>query len=406
MFSKRIDWPGRTNRLARLLAVKKERGADLIDLTESNPTRAGIEYPVGEITSAFSPGVSSDDAMASYAPAARGGPAARQAVAEHYRRCGLQVDPERIVLTASSSEAYGLLFKMLLDPDDAILIPRPSYPLFDYLAALEGVRAVDYRLDFDAGRWRIDRSDLEQAAGGARALALVNPNNPTGSALTPEERAALDHLCAGIGLPIIADEVFWDYRFEGGAGVVSTLTAIGETPRRTESLTFTLGGLSKACGLPQMKLGWIVIGGPERAVAEALERLEFIADCYLSVGAPVQSAATRLLEIGATIRSAILDRITANRAALERALPVDSPCSLLPADGGWSAVLQVPSIASEEDLVLQLLERDDVLVHPGYFFDFAREAYLIVSLLPEPMLLREGLCRILTRVDGLAGAAG
>jgi aspartate/methionine/tyrosine aminotransferase len=397
MFSKRIDWPGRTNSLARLLAVKKEQGAELIDLTESNPTRVGIGYPVAEITAAFS-----DEAMARYAPQPRGGQAARHVVAESYRRRGLHADPERIVLTASTSEAYALLFKMLLDPGDAILIPRPSYPLFDYLAALEGLRVVDYRLEFDAGRWRIDQAGLEQAAGGARALALVNPNNPTGSALTPEERGTLDAFCAGRGLPIIADEVFWDYRFEGGAGVVSTLAAIGEPPRRTEALTFTLGGLSKACGLPQMKLGWIVVGGPEGAVAEALDRLEFIADCYLSVGAPVQSAAPRLLDIGDTIRSAIIARITANRAALARALPADSPCRLLPTDGGWYGVLKVPAIAPEEELALQLLERDDVVVHPGYFFDFAREAYLIVSLLPPPDRFEVGIGRILDRVTEIS----
>jgi aspartate/methionine/tyrosine aminotransferase len=355
---------------------------------------------VAELTAAFD-----DAAIASYAPNPRGALSARCAVADYYRRRGLHVDPDRIVLTASTSEAYAMLFKMLADPGEAILIPRPSYPLFDHLATLEGVRPVGYRIDFDGSRWGIDLPSLEQAAAaGARAVALVNPNNPTGSALTPQERVALDAFCARCDLPIIADEVFWDYRFEGGAGVVSTLDAIGEPERRTEALTFTLGGLSKACGLPQMKLGWIVVGGPEGAVAEALERLEFIADCYLSVGAPVQSAAARLLELGETIRSAILERITANRASLERALTADSPCRLLPADGGWYAVVQVPAIASEEDLALQLLDRDDVLVHPGYFFDFAREAYLIVSLLPDPVRLREGLRRILARVDGLTAA--
>jgi hypothetical protein len=400
MFSRRIDWPGRTNNLARLLAVKRDRGVDLIDLTESNPTRAGIEYPVEDLVAAFS-----DRAMARYAPEPRGGEAARRAVAAYYRSRGLLADAERIVLTASTSEAYALLFKMLLDPGEALLIPRPSYPLFDYLAALEGLRVVDYRLDVEAGRWRVDLPGLEQAAGGAGALALVNPNNPTGSALTMEERGALDALCAGRGLPIIADEVFWDYRFDGGAGVVSTMAAIGETPRRQGALTFTLGGLSKSCGLPQMKLGWIVAGGPEEAVTEALDRLEFIADCYLSVGAPVQTAAADLLDLGETIRSAILRRITANRASLSAALPADSPCRLLPADGGWYGVLKVPAIVTEEELSVQLLERDDVVVHPGYFFDFPREAFLVVSLLPPPERFAEGIGRILARVAEIIGAA-
>jgi len=400
MFSRRIDWPGRTNSLARLLAVKRDRGADLIDLTESNPTRAAIEYPVEELAAVFS-----DRAMARYAPEPRGGAAARRAVAAYYRRRGLQADPERIVLTASTSDAYSLLFKMLLDPGEALLIPRPSYPLFDYLTALEGLRVVDYRLDGEAERFRIDLPGLEQSAGGAGALVLVNPNNPTGSALTMEERAALDALCAGRGLPIIADEVFWDYRFDGGAGVVSTMAAIGEKPRRPEALTFTLGGLSKSCGLPQMKLGWIVADGPDGAVAEALGRLEFIADCYLSVGAPVQAAAADLLDLGETIRGAILRRITANRASLAAALPPDSPCRLLPADGGWYAVLKVPAILTEEELAVQLLERDDVVVHPGYFFDFARESFLVVSLLPPPERFAEGTGRILDRVTKIIAAA-
>ncbi len=418
MFSHRLPWHLRRNRLSLLLQEKRERGAPVLDLTESNPTRAGLEYPTAALAAALA-----DPGLAAYRPEPRGDPAARQAVAAHYARRGHAVSPERIVLTASTSEAYALLFKLLADPGESVLVPRPSYPLFEYLAALESVRVTTYPLVYD-GRWALDLAAIESAVapgggpgesgpgergpaeGGARsavrAIVVVNPNNPTGSGLRPAERTALEALAARRDLALISDEVFLDYlRGDAGAGpAVSMLSAAVRPPGASggsDGLVFTLGGLSKSCGLPQMKLGWIVVGGPDPAAREALARLELIADTYLSVGTPVQRAAARLLEIGEGIQVVIRERVVRNRAALRAATASVSSCRVLESDGGWSAVLHVPAVVPEEDLVLALLARDDVLVHPGYFFDFPREAYLVLSLLPPPDVFDEGVRRLLAR---------
>jgi aspartate/methionine/tyrosine aminotransferase len=394
MFSRRLPWPPRENRLSILLKEKRRSGAALLDLTESNPTRAGLSYPVDRLAAALA-----DRGVAAYDPDPRGLEAARRAVAAHCARRGQATSPDRIVLTAGTSEAYALLFKLLADPGDVVLTPRPSYPLFDDLAALESVRAEPYAVLLDGG-WRLDleaiESRLERGGETPRAVVLVNPNNPTGTALREEERRALGALCTPRGVPLISDEVFLDYRFEGMGAPVSMAGPRPEDEPRP--LSFTLGGLSKACGLPQMKLGWILVEGPEAQAREALERLEFIADAYLSVGTPVQRAAAGLLAIGEEIGSAIRERVLLNRASLRGAVPDGSPCRLLPADGGWYAVLQIPAVLSEEDRVLQLLEEDDVLVHPGYFFDFPREAFLVLSLLPDPRTFSEATSRLLARV--------
>ena len=397
MFSRRLPWPPRENRLSVLLREKRRRGTALLDLTESNPTRAGLSYPADRLAAALA-----DRGVAAYDPDPRGLVAARRAVSAHCVRRGQATSPDRIVLTAGTSEAYSLLFKLLADPGDVVLIPRPSYPLFDDLAALESVGVEPYSILLDGG-WRLDLEAVERRleAGGERpprAVVLVNPNNPTGTALREEERRALGALCAPRGVPLISDEVFLDFRFEGTVAPVSMAG-----PRPSEEprvLSFTLGGLSKACGLPQMKLGWILVDGPEAQARQALERLEFIADSYLSVGTPVQRAAADLLSIGEEIGAAIRERVLRNHASLQASVPDGSPCRLLPADGGWYAVLQVPAVLSEEERVLQLLEEDDVLVHPGYFFDFPREAFLILSLLPEPGIFSEATARLLTRVGG------
>jgi hypothetical protein len=427
MFSSRLPWSSPPNRLARLLRGRRAAGAVIFDLTESNPTRAGVDYPAGAIAAALA-----DPGVAVYDPQPRGSAEARRAVAAYYARQGHAVDPERIVLTASTSEAYALLFKILADPGGTVLVPRPSYPLFEYLAALESVRVAEYPLVY-GGRWEIDLDQLRRAAGAAagspgsagtirpRAVVVVNPNNPTGSALRADERTALEEIGVRHDLPIISDEVFFDYLFSGGTGggarghgapevgataggpAVSLLPGgggpAGAAPRG-EALSFVLGGLSKSCGLPQMKLGWIVVAGPDRAAAEALERLELVADTYLSVGTPVQRAAARLLQIGDGMRESIRARIAANLAHLAGAAGAHPSCRLLAADGGWSAVLQIPAVVPEEELVLRLLSEDGVLVHPGYFFDFPREACLVLSLLPPPEIFREGVRRILARAAG------
>jgi aspartate/methionine/tyrosine aminotransferase len=411
MFSTRLAWPPRQNRLAALLGEKRARGGRLLDLTESNPTRVGLDHPAARLAAALS-----DPGVASYDPDPRGLPAARAAVAAWCARggpgaCGgprpaQAASAESMVLTASTSEAYAFLFRMLCDPGDTVLIPAPSYPLFDYLAAIDGVRVAPYPLALD-NRWGIDvealaRALVHPAARAPRAVVVVNPNNPTGSSLSSGERAAIDALCARAGAALISDEVFLDYLWDGArAGGPDSAPVSAATPRPggapPAALTFTLGGLSKSCGLPQMKLGWVLVDGPDAARAEALERLEFIADAYLSVGTPVQRAAGRLLAIGGEIAARLGGRVGENLAVLRAVVPAGSACRVLPADGGWSAVLQVPAVHPEEDLVLTLLRDDDVLVHPGYFFDFPREAFLVLSLLPRPGEFRAALDRILAR---------
>ncbi len=407
MFSRRLPWPVEPNRIARLLREKRRRGEAILDLTESNPTRVGLDYPAEEIAAALA-----DGGAAAYDPHPRGMPEAREAVAAHYARRGLAVPADRIVLTASTSEAYALLFKMLSDPGDRVLVPRPSYPLFDYLAALESLAVSPYPIVHEGG-WSIDLQGLKRQleareAPPATAVVVVNPNNPTGTGLREGERIALEQICGRRGTAIISDEVFFDYLALGPAvpdaergadRIVSLLSPLPALPVPAP-LRFTLGGLSKACGLPQMKLAWIVVDGPGEPADEAIDRLELIADTYLSVGTPVQRAAARLLDLGERIQQAIRSRVAGNRLAIPGMIGRDSPCRLLEADGGWSAVLQVPALQPEEDLVLALLAQDDTLVHPGYFFDFPREAYLVPSLLPAPGEFREALRRLLARASG------
>ena len=409
MFSRRLKWPFPSNRLSRLLDDKRARGARVLDLTESNPTRVGLRYPAEAIGAALRTA-----GAAAYEPTARGLEQARTAVSEWHARRGRPAAPERILLTASTSEAYAFLFKLLADPGEHVLVPRPSYPLFDYLAALEGVRASAYPLNYD-DRWSIDLEALERACGAAtppRAIVVVNPNNPTGSAVQVGERARLEEIAAAAGAAIISDEVFFDYLDAPGAAgdasgserrAVSLLPpgagSAGTARTGGGALKFVLGGLSKSCGLPQMKLAWVIVDGPDDRVGEAMDRLELVADIYLSVSTPVQQAAISLLAIGEEVRTAIRRRLDANLDRLRRAVGSASACRVLGRDGGWSAILQVPAVLSEEDMVLDLLAQDDVLVHPGYFFDFPREAFLVLSLLPGQDMFGEALQRILARID-------
>ena len=390
MFSSRTAWDRSTNRLASLLEQRRDSGEPLLDLTESNPTRVGIHYPEKEILAALA-----DPAGITYEPDPRGLTGAREAVARTLGERGVEVDPGDLILTASTSEAYAWLFKLLADPGEEVMVPHPSYPLFDYLSRLDSVRPVPYPLSPDHG-WSLDPGVLAARAGPrTRAVVVVSPNNPTGTYLKRGELRGLAHLCREKGLALIGDEVFAEY-------------PAGPDPERAGSvleaegvLTFTLGGLSKLAGLPQLKLGWIGVGGPEVLRREARERLELIGDTYLSVNTPVQRAAPVLLELSRGIRARIVARVEANRRLLGGSVGSGSPCSALPGEGGWSAVLRVPAVMSEEDWVLSLLERDRVLVHPGYFFDFPSPAYLVLSLLPREGDFREGLGRILGRVEEL-----
>jgi aspartate/methionine/tyrosine aminotransferase len=382
MYSGRTSWERETTRLARRLAEMRGAGEAVIDLAESNPTRCGFAYPSDAIRAAIGgPG------SLRYEPDPRGSLAAREAVA---RRCD-GIGPDRIVLSASTSEAYAWLFKLLAEEGDEILVAAPSYPLFDFIARLESVRLVRFPLLYD-GRWHLAADEIERVAGPrTRAIVVVHPNNPTGSFLNPEEIAALRGLAARRNLAIVSDEVFAGYAFERAP---EPRTLAGET----EALTFSLGGLSKAAGLPQMKLSWIVASGPEALREEALARLEIIGDTYLSVGTPVQAALEELLASGESVRARILDRVRGNRETLLAARGPDAPWECLHAEGGWYAVLRVPRVRSDEEWALLLLERDRVHVHPGSLFDFGSEGYLVVSLLPPPEVFREGIGRIVERI--------
>lgn len=379
MLSSRLNWRPQSNRLSQLLEEKRRAGCAILDLTESNPTRAGLPYHPAMLK------FLSDDRSLIYEPLPRGLARAREAVAAYYRERGCQIPIERILLTASTSEAYSYLFKLLADPGDEILSPRPSYPLFEFLAGLSSVTIRQYSLRYD-GVWHIDFASLERAiTARTRAIVCVNPNNPTGSFLKIDELAQLEEIAARHRLALISDEVFSDYGFESALDRVATL--VGE-PR---VLTFSLSGLSKIAGLPQLKLGWMVASGPEHE--EALDALDLIADTYLSVSTPVQVALPELMKSSIGVRQAISARTRDNLAHLRAAL-AGSAASVLNVEGGWYATLRVPNTSSEEEWTLRLLSECDVLVQPGYFFDFETEAFLIVSLLTPPGIFRQGLQRL------------
>jgi len=383
MFSARTRFPLAVNRLARAADAKRRGGAAVLDLTESNPTRGGLPYPPDLLAPLGQP------AGLVYEPTPFGLASARAAVATDYARRGHIVTDDRVVLTASSSEAYGYLFKLLADPGDAVLVPRPGYPLFDYLAALESVEARPYPLAYD-GEWHIDLAALAAAVTPrTRAVVLVNPGNPTGSFVKRQEAETLHALCAGRGLALVSDEVFADYAWADDPRRFSSFAEDGA------ALAFSLGGLSKSCGLPQLKLGWIAVSGPEALRRDALQRLELVADTYLSVATPVQVAAPALLGRCDLLQAPLRERLRTNREHLAASLGRGSPATLLASEGGWYAVLQVPATLTEEERVLRLLEERNVLVHPGYFFDFPNEAYLVLSLLPRPAVFEAAVAGII-----------
>lgn len=389
MFSTRFNWQLATNRLALLIEEKKRAAAPLLDLTESNPTRVGFAYPADEILSALA-----QPPALRYEPQPRGLLVARGAVSDYYRVRGGAVAPDQLHLTASTSEAYAYLFKLLADQGQNVLLPQPSYPLLELLAALEGVELRPYELHYVHPRgWAIDFDALEKAiTTGTRAIILVNPNNPTGSFVKRGELERLNEICARHELALIVDEVFGDYAFGADPERAASLV------ENTAALTFVLSGFSKILALPQMKLGWIVTNGPARWRDAALERLDLIADTFLSVGAPVQHAAPAWLGWRAGLQRQILDRVRGNYAWLGAQVK-DSPCRLLAVEGGWYATLEAPRHCSEEEWVLRLLAQDNVLAHPGYFFDFPREAFLVLSLLPPPEIFREAVGRLLARTQ-------
>jgi alanine-synthesizing transaminase len=388
MFSGRVPASLLANRLSTEQGRLGREGRSILDLTLSNPTHAGLTYPDGLLVPLGHP------RGLDYTPQPFGLRAARDAVSREYARQGLAVSPEQIVLTASTSEAYSLLFKVLCDPGDEVLIPRPSYPLFEHLTQLDAVTPVPYDLEYH-GAWSIDLAGLERAlTDRTRVLLLVNPNNPTGHFVSASELERIAALARTRDLTVIADEVFADYEFAPAAE-----RRAGRLAERSDILNVSLGGLSKSIGLPQVKLAWMALGGPSATVAQARTRLELACDTYLSVSTPVQAAAAELLANGADIRRQIQSRVTMNYRHLAARAARTPSCHVLNADGGWYAVLQVPSLMSEEDLVLSLLTDDSVLVHPGYFFDFPSESFLVVSLLPREFVFADAVDRVFRRFD-------
>ena len=386
MFSERTNWKLAQNRFTKALEEVRARGAKVLDLTVSNPTRAGLRYEEQAILGALASPRALD-----YDPQSKGLRQAREAVAEYYREEHRvrRTDAEQIILTTSTSEGYSFVFRLLCNAGDELLVPKPSYPLFEFLADLQDVKLTPYELIYDHG-WQMDFPSLEKAlTARARGVVVVHPNNPTGSYVQAAEMTMLNSFCAERGLAVIADEVFLDYGLEN--------TEHASFAGNREVLTFTLSGLSKIAALPQMKVAWVVTSGPESEAAEAMARLEVIADTYLSMNAPLQWATPALLAQRKEIQPQLLERVRTNLTELDRQLVGQRACQRLSVEGGWYAVLRVPVTRSDEDLAIELLREKSVLVHPGHFYDFPRDGYLVLSLITPQLEFAEGMTAILQK---------
>jgi alanine-synthesizing transaminase len=387
MFASRTNWRLDPNRFALALEAHRRSGRKLLDLTASNPTTCGFSYPEQGILAALA-----DPRALEYRPESRGLPETRAAIAEYYRgRAAFpgsieHVDPERIFLTSSTSEAYTYVFRLLCEAGDEVLVPEPSYPLLEFLADLADVRLAPYPLLYDHG-WQIDLEALNAAlTPRSRALLVVHPNNPTGSFVKPREAAELAAICARHEMAIVADEVFLDYAPAAASAPTFAL--------HHAALTFTLSGISKVVALPQMKLAWMTVSGPENLARQASDRLEIIADTYLSPSTPVQLAAPAFLGLRGGLQAQLQKRIAANLSHLDRALKGPSPLTRLEREGGWYAVLRAPASMQDEALAVELLERHSVLVHPGHFFNFAQDGILVLSLITPEADFLEGVRRL------------
>ena len=447
MFSERTNWKLAQNRFTQALEEVRAGGARVLDLTVSNPTRAGLHYDETAILGALASPRALD-----YDPQSKGLLLAREAVAGYYRDrsgrgardvasnvspSGIEVDPERIVLTTSTSEGYSFVFRLLCNAGDELLVPKPSYPLFEFLADLQDVRLVPYPLIYDHG-WQMDFPSLEKAVTErTRGVVVVHPNNPTGSYVQTGEAEMLNAFCREHGLAVIADEVFLDYGFgasgakapiqegryrsaESAAPPKSDMARKSTAPPKSEAppenfvgrgqpasfagnqdvLTFTLSGMSKIAALPQMKVAWVVISGPQELASAAMGRLEVIADTYLSMNAPIQWAVPALLEQRKNIQRQLLERVTKNLAELDRQLAGQKACQRLSVEGGWYAVLRVPVTRSDEELAIELVREKSVLVHPGHFYDFPGDGYLVLSLITAEGEFAEGIGRVLEKLNG------
>jgi alanine-synthesizing transaminase len=383
MFSDRTNWKLARNRLTEAIDEARQSGVRVLDLTLSNPTRAGLRYDEAKILESLA----SPRAM-DYDPQPKGLATARTAVAEYYQSDhGIQFDPERVFLTTSTSEGYSFVFRLLCNPGDEILVPKPSYPLFEFLADLQDVKLVPYPLIYDHG-WQMDFPSLEKAVTErTRGVVVVHPNNPTGSYVQAHEQESLSRICREKNLAIIADEVFLDYSLTN----VRHASFVGNS----SALSFTLSGISKIAALPQMKVAWIAISGPNDKVEAASARLEVIADTYLSLNAPVQWATSALLSQRQSIQRQLMDRVRKNLAELDHQLASQTMCQRLSVEGGWYAVVRVPVTRSDEELAIALLKEKSVLVHPGHFYDFPNDGYLVLSLIALEEEFSQGIAKVL-----------
>ena len=381
MFSRRTNWELAPNRFTRAIEEHHRLGKQALDLTASNPTAVGFNYDAGLLRAL------ADPAALVYSPDARGMRSAREAVSSYYATRGESVPPENIILTTSTSEAYSFVFRLLCDPEDEVLIPAPGYPLFDFLGAIQDVRLKPYGLFYDHG-WHVDAHSIRTAlTDRTRAIMAVHPNNPTGSYVHPGDATQLNVLAHERELGLVVDEVFLDFAHDGQR---HPSFAVNEA-----ALTFTLSGLSKIAGLPQMKFAWIAVSGPQTLVNSALERLEVIADTYLSMSAPIQLAARAMFAARESFQRQLMSRVRANLAELDAQLARQSLCHRLEIEAGWYATLRVPVSRTDEELAVELLEQRDVLVHPGHFYEFAGDGYLVLSLITPKAEFREGVSRLL-----------
>ena len=386
MFASRTNWPLESNRFTAALEHHRAGGREVLDLTASNPTNIGLRYDGETILRSLA-----DPRALEYSPDAKGMRCARDAVAAYYHDRGVVVDPERVVLTTSTSEAYSFAFRLLCDAGDEVLVPAPSYPLFQFLADIQDVRLRPYPIFYDHG-WHMDMHAMVTAAGErTRAVMLVHPNNPTGSLVKAAEAEQLRAICAQRDMALVVDEVFLDFSHDGAISP----TFANATPAATPALSFTLSGLSKIAGLPQMKFAWIAVGGPEPLARDAMARLEVIADTYLSMNAPIQLAAPALFAQRHDFQRQLMQRILTNLSELDRQLASQQAVVRLQVEAGWYAVLRVPVTRMDEDLAIELLEKQSVLVHPGHFYDFPADGCLVVSLIAREEEFRDGMKRVL-----------
>jgi aspartate/methionine/tyrosine aminotransferase len=393
MFSRRTAWNLATNRYTEALEEHRRAGRELLDLTASNPTTIGLGFREDELLRSFT----LREAL-TYEPLAQGMLSAREAVAQYYAEKGSRISSEDLILTTSTSEAYSFVFRLLCDPGDAVLVPTPSYPLFDFLGDLNDLKLVPYELVYDHG-WQIEFEPLRMAMARAqnegsrcRAVLVVHPNNPTGSYVKAHEATELSRVCSANEMAIIADEVFLDY-------------SLGDIPAfsfsaNSDVLTFTLSGLSKISCLPQMKVAWVATTGPESLKREALARLAVIADTYLSMNAPTQLAVPTMLEERRNIHPQVMQRVRANLGELDAQLDAQNLCRRMTVEGGWYAVLRVPVLGTDEELAVALLRNTGVLLHPGHFYNFHGDGYLVASLITPAREFAEGIRRALQFVAG------